>query len=136
LKKQSAHKKRAKRDSLKSARYLFWVSWTWVLLFAVGELLEAVKTEGYSDKIIFCVVTVLALGSGGFALERALKQVGAAKSRRSRVNQRGSNNGSSRKKPEAEIIQAPLIQQAEVLADNLEAKPDKSPKRRRSKAIL
>jgi hypothetical protein len=136
LKKQSGHKKRAKRDSLKLARYLFWVSWTWVLLFAVGELLAAVKTEGYADKIIFCVVTVLALSSGGFALERTLKQVGAAKSRRSRVNQRGASNGSSRKKPEAEIIQEPPIQQAEVLADDPEVKPAEPPKRRRSKATL
>jgi hypothetical protein len=39
--------------------------------FVVGELLEAVKTEGYGDKIIFCVVTILALGSGGcLALRR------------------------------------------------------------------
>jgi hypothetical protein len=136
LKKQSGHKKRAQRDSLKFARYLFWVSWTWVLLFAVGELLAAVKTEGYGDKIIFCVVTVLALGSGGFALERALKHAGAAKSRRSRVTQRGASNGSSRKKPEAEIIQEPPSREAEVLADDPEIKPDEPPKRRRSKATL
>jgi hypothetical protein len=134
LKKQFGHKKRGKRDSLKFARYLFWVSWTWVLLFAVGELLAAVKTEDYGDKIIFCVVTVMALSSGGFALERALKQVGAAKSRRSRVNQRGATNGTSRKKPEAEIVQDPPIQEAEVLGDNVEAKPDEPPKRRKSKA--
>jgi hypothetical protein len=136
LKKKSGHKKRAKRDSLKFARYFFWVSWTWVLLFAAGELLEAVKSEDYGGKIIFCVVTVLALGSGGFALESALKQVGAAKSRRSRVNERGAINPSRRKKREAEIIQEPLIQEAEIPADNVEAKPDEPPKRRRSKATL
>jgi hypothetical protein len=135
LKKQSGHKKRGKRDSPKFARYLFWISWIWVLLFAVGELLEAVKIEGYGDKIIFCVVTILALGSGGFVLERTLN-VGAAKSRRSRVNQRGAINASRRKRPEPEIVQEPLIQQAEVLADNVEAKSDEPPKRRRSKAIL
>jgi hypothetical protein len=73
LKKRARHKKRARRDWLKFSRYLFWVSWIWVLLFAVGELLEAVKTEGYGDKIIFCVVTIFALGSGGFVLEHTLK---------------------------------------------------------------
>jgi hypothetical protein len=135
LKKKSGHKKRAKRDSLKFARYLFWVSWIWVLLFAVGELLEAVKTQGYGDKIIFCVVTILALGSGAFVLERTSK-VRAAKSRRSRANERGAINASRRKKPEAELVQEPLIQEAEVLADNTEVKPDEPPKRRRSKAIL
>jgi hypothetical protein len=76
LKKRAGHKKRAKRDSLKFGRYLFWVSWIWVLLFAVGELLEAVRGGYYGSKTIFCVVTLLAISSGGFALERALKQVG------------------------------------------------------------
>jgi hypothetical protein len=136
LKKQSGHIKRAKRDSLKFARYLFWVSWIWVLLFAVSELLEAVKTEGDGGRIIFCVVTILALGSGGFALERAVKQVGAAKSRRSRVNQRGASNGTSRQKPEPKIVQEPPSQEAEVLANNAEARSDEPPKRRRSKATL
>jgi hypothetical protein len=93
LKKQSGHKKRGKRDSPKFARYLFWISWIWVLLFAVGELLEAVKIEGYGDKIIFCVVTILALGSGGFVLERTLKVGAANKSRRSQVNERRASNG-------------------------------------------
>jgi hypothetical protein len=134
LKKQSGHKKRAKRDSLKFARYLFWVSWTWVLLFAVGEFLEAVKTEDYGSKITLCVVTLMAISSGGFALERALKQVGAAKPRRSRVNQRGASNGTSRKKPEAEIVQEPPSREAEVLADDAEVKSDDPSKRRRSKA--
>jgi hypothetical protein len=45
LKKKSGHKKRAKRDALKFARYLFWVSWIWVLLFAVGEFLKAERNE-------------------------------------------------------------------------------------------
>ena len=74
-------RKRARRDSLKFARYLFWVSWIWVLLFALGELLEAVRGGYYGS--------------------------------------------------EAEIVQ-----EAEILADNAEVKPDEPPKRRRSKATL
>jgi hypothetical protein len=135
LKQKSRHKKRAKRDALKFARYVFWVSWIWVLLFALGELLEAVHSEYYGSKTIFCIVTLLAISSGGFALERALQQVGAVdKSRRSRVNERGAINAPRRKNPEAEIAQEPLIRAAEVLADNAESKPDEPPKRRRSKA--
>jgi hypothetical protein len=135
LKQKSRHKKRAKRDALKFARYVFWVSWIWVLLFAVGELLEAVHSGYYGSKTIFCIVTLLAISSGGFALERALQQVGAVnKSRRSRVNERGAINEPRRKNPEAEIAQEPLIRAAEFVADNAESKPDEPPKRRRSKA--
>ena len=106
-----------------------------MLLFAVGELLEAVHSGYYGSKTIFCIITLLAISSGGFALERALKQVGAVnKSRRSRVNERGAIDAPRRKNPEAEIAQEPLIQEAEVLADNAESKPDEPPKRRRSKA--
>jgi hypothetical protein len=136
LKQKSRHKKRAKRDALKFARYVFWVSWIWVLLFAVGELLEAVHSGYYGSKTIFCIVTLLAISSGGFALERALKVGAANKLRRSRVNQRGAINASRRKKPEAEIDQELLNQEAEILADNAEVKPDEPPKRRRSKATL
>ena len=82
-----------------------------MLLFAVGELLEAVHSGYYGSKTIFCIVTLLAISSGGFALERALKQVGAVnKSRRSRVNERGAINASRRKEPEEEIVQEPLNQ--------------------------
>jgi hypothetical protein len=102
----------------------------------VGELLEAVHSGYYGSKTIFCIVTLLAISSGGFALERALKVGAANKSRRSRVNQRGAINASRRKKPEAEIAQEPPIQEAEVLADHAESRPDEPPKRRRSKAIL
>jgi hypothetical protein len=52
------------------------------------------------------------------------------------VNERGAINASRRKKPEAEIVQEPLIQEAEVLANNVEVKPDEPRKRRRSKANL
>jgi hypothetical protein len=78
-----------------------------VLLFAVSDFLEAVRSGYYGSQTIFCSVTLLAISSGGFALERALKQVGTAKSRRSRVNQRGAINASRRKKSEVEIVQEP-----------------------------
>jgi hypothetical protein len=86
LKKRAGHKKRAKRDWLKFARYLFWVSWIWVLLFAVGEFLEAERNEDYGRRIIFCTVTLLAISCGRCALESELKQGGSAKSGRYRVD--------------------------------------------------
>jgi hypothetical protein len=105
-----------------------------VLLFAVGELLEAGRTGNYDAKIIFCTVTLLAVGCGGFALESALNQVAAAKSRRSRVNERSAINLLRRKKAEAELVEAPLSRETKVTPDSAEVKPGEQQKRRRSKA--
>jgi hypothetical protein len=73
LKKRAGHKQRARRDWLKFSRYLFWVSWIWVLLFAVGELLEAVKTEGYGDKLFSAWSLYLRLAAADSFLEHTLK---------------------------------------------------------------
>ena len=73
--------------------------------FAVGELLEAGKKED---------------------------QVAAAKSRRSRVNERSAINPSRRKK--AELVEEPLSREAKVTPDSTEVKPGEQQKRRRSRA--
>jgi hypothetical protein len=132
VKKKSGNRKCTKRDSLRFARYFFWVSWTWVLLFAVGELLEAERNEDYGPKIIFCTVTLLAIGCGGFALEGALKQV-SAKSGRSKVDEREAVNSARRKKTEAETVDEPVSPQAKPSAEDAESKPGQQQKRRRSK---
>jgi hypothetical protein len=133
LKQKSRHKKRANWDSPKLARYIFWISWTWVVFFAVGELLEAARNGNYGAKIIFCTVTLLALGCGRFALESALNQVAAAKLRRPRVDGRGVINPPRQKKAETKLIHEPLAQEAKTPVDKAEAKPVEQEKRRRSK---
>jgi hypothetical protein len=133
LKKKSRHKKRTRRDSPKFALYIFWISWTWVLLFAVGELLEAGRNGNYGARIILCTVTLLALGCGGFALESALNQVAVAKVRRSRVDERGAINPRRRKKATAKLVDEPLAQEAKAPVDNAEVKPVEQEKRRRLK---
>jgi hypothetical protein len=50
---------------------LFWVSWFWVLFYVVGDLIEA-ETQGYGAKIVFGLVALLAIGTGGFALQKTL----------------------------------------------------------------
>jgi hypothetical protein len=133
LKQKSRYKKRANRDSPKLARYIFWISWTWVVFFAVGELLEAARNGTYGAKIISCTVTLLALGCGGFALESALNQVAVAKVRRSRVDERGVINPPRRKKAEAKLVDEPLAQEAKAPVDNAEVKSVGQEKRRRLK---
>jgi hypothetical protein len=76
------------------------------LLFAAGEFLEAGRIEDHGAKMIFCALTLLAFACGGYALESALNQVAAAKSRRSRVNQRGAIN--RRNKAMAELVEEPF----------------------------
>jgi len=105
-----------------------------VLLFAVGDLLEAGRNGNYvGAKIIFCTVTLLALGCGGFALESALNQVAMAKVHRSRVYQRRAISPSRRTKAEATLADQPLTQEAKAPVDNAEVKPVEQKKHRRLK---
>jgi hypothetical protein len=62
-----------------------------VLLFVVGDLLQA-ETQGCGAKIVFGLVTLLAIGSGGFALEKTLISAREAKTHRPRTARASTSN--------------------------------------------
>jgi hypothetical protein len=94
--KRKAQQQRNPGDSIGFARSLFWVSWIWVLLFVVGDLLQA-ETQGYGAKSVFGLVTLLAIGSGGFALEKTLISAREAKKHRPQTAQPSTSNRRSGK---------------------------------------
>jgi hypothetical protein len=93
--KRKAQKQHAPGDSIRFARNLFWVSWFWVLLFVVGDLFEA-ETRRYGAKIMFGIVTLLAIGTGGYALEKTLISARPGKTHRSGTAQPSTRNRRAR----------------------------------------